>query len=53
MASITKPFVRGMATFGKNNRKFFVGGNFKANGTVADAQVRLALGADAEFPATS
>jgi triosephosphate isomerase len=31
MASIARPLTRGMATFGANGRKFFIGGNFKAN----------------------
>lgn len=41
MATITRRMARGMATFGANGRKFFIGGNFKANpATQADAAVR-------------
>ncbi len=40
MASITRPAVRGMATFGANSRKFFVGGNCKAVPLSADVNVR-------------
>jgi hypothetical protein len=39
MASVTRPITRGMATFGKNSRKFFVGGNTKAVPASGDIQV--------------
>ncbi len=38
MASITPALRRGMAS---STRRFFVGGNFKANGSVADTAVRI------------
>lgn len=39
MATVTRPITRGMATFGKNSRKFFVGGNTKAVPASGDIQV--------------
>jgi hypothetical protein len=41
MASTARVLSRGFATAGANKRRFFVGGNWKANGTSADVQVRL------------
>ena len=41
MASITAASRR-MASYSASGRKFFVGGNFKANGSLADAQKLIA-----------
>jgi hypothetical protein len=51
MATVTRPLSRGMATFGSNTRRFFVGGNAKSNGTVADVQVRPLVRAAHKGPA--